>query len=297
LKLPVYLLEYVRAFCGVFMLTWRLRPRAIIGFGSYGSVPGVLAGFILRIPILLHEQNLVAGFANQFLAKFAARIASSFPEVIGFGVNKRVFCSGYPVRKSFFEESAGPKTVEKPKAYFEILIFGGSQGSEAINKIFLDTLELLSPEERKQIAVTHIVGNKEIDLICARYQTLEIRNKVIAFSDQIAQHLKNSDLVISRAGAGSIFEIAVMKRQAILIPYPHAYGHQKMNARYLAERSAGFAIEEEHLSAGFLKDVILRIEESGRMDIKMEESLGKFVNQDASKTVAEMAFELQKESE
>lgn len=253
------LLEYAAAFVAIFALFLKLKPEAVVGFGSYGSVPGVLMGFLFRIPILLHEQNQSAGAANQFLSRWADEIAVSFPETDARWDWKKVFYSGYPLRSDFLSSERHGSGSETKGVVRRLLVFGGSQGAEKINRSIVDAIRLMTPEERFNFAVTHIVGASFVEETRAAYQALGMPAEVFGFSEHIADEMARADLVIARAGAGTIFELAQMNRPAVLIPYPYAGAHQKRNGRYLARREAAWVIEEEHLSADFLRAVLIRL--------------------------------------
>jgi UDP-N-acetylglucosamine--N-acetylmuramyl-(pentapeptide) pyrophosphoryl-undecaprenol N-acetylglucosamine transferase len=281
-----FLIECAHAFLKTIALFVNLKPRFAAGFGSLSTVPGVLCAAVFRIPILLHEQNARAGRANQLLAFCADRIAVSFPETEGIPFTEKIIWSGFPVRRSFCaEEAAFPSVIARSEATkqsrvmrlprpaekaaglamtgneqtkpFTLLVFGGSQGAERVNQVFLDSLALFSIEERNQVAVIHIIGREEPDLIQARYQSLNVRAEVHRFSEHIVEFYRRADLILSRAGAGTIFELAALGRAAILIPYPHAYAHQRANAEYLVRIEAARVIFEEELTPGRLQRAVL----------------------------------------
>lgn len=291
-KMISFLLEYGTALWKTFCLFWKMKPRLVIGFGSYGSVPGVLCAAVFRIPILLHEQNAVAGRANQFLGLWADRIAVSFPETKGKLNRRKVFWSGYPLRSSFWdgaESSEGKRSLGEP---FTILVFGGSQGAKQLNEVFLKSIEALKAEERVSFAVIHIVGNVDTQGIKKAYQKLGVRSDVLNFSYRISEEYKRSDLVISRAGAGAIFELAAMGRAAILIPYPHAHAHQKVNAEYLVRHQSARMIEDHELPSFLLRDTILELRHDVRQREQLAENIRHLAKKDAAYVLMEAGWRL-----
>ncbi|MBI4358685.1 MAG: undecaprenyldiphospho-muramoylpentapeptide beta-N-acetylglucosaminyltransferase [Candidatus Omnitrophica bacterium] len=287
-----YLLKCTIVFWKTALLLSKLRPRLVVGFGSYGTVPGVLCAAGFKIPILLHEQNAKIGRANQFLARCAKRIATSFPEVKGQISQRKVFYSGFPLR-SVFDTPLEPADFEKPPDKpFTVLVFGGSQGAKRLNRAFLDALTALGAEERAGIAVIHIVGNDDLDHMRQGYERLGIQADLFHFSKNIFEHYRSADLVISRAGAGTIFELAALGRAAILVPYPHAYAHQKINAQYLAQAGAARVIEDEKLDADSLLRFILELRHDRAERSKLEQSVRRLARPNASETLAEEGWKL-----
>lgn len=294
LRLVPSLLEYAIAFLKIVFLFLKLKPKLVIGFGSYSSVPGVLAAAFLRIPILLHEQNALLGRANQFLAVWANRIAVSFPETQGKLNKRKVFWSGYPLRLVFYKSCTQPNVPAGPsdQKQFRVLVFGGSQGARRINQMVLDFFRSLSIEERSPFAVIHIVGNDDAERVRSAYEELKTAAGIFQFSDRICEAYRQADLVISRAGAGTIFELAQMGRAAILIPYPHAYAHQKINADYLASRGWANVIEEKALSVDALRRLIMELRENENERKRLAEAIRQLGKADASHKLVETGWEL-----
>ena len=280
------------AFFRTLVLFLKFRPRLVLGFGSYGSVVGVWIASILKVPIFLHEQNVVPGRANRFLTGFARKVALSFPNVGDMDKGEKFVYSGYPLRKSFWNQETASSEDGKGSSLFGILIFGGSQGAQKLNEMVLNCFEGMSPEERSFFAVTHITGNNRAKAIEERYRTLGVRSAVYGFTDRMSEHLKQSRLVIARAGAGTIFELAAVGRAAILVPYPHAYGHQKLNAKYLALRGASWVVEENHLSGAYMRELVLRMYREDRIRGEMERKIRTLDQDNAAENIADVAWTL-----
>lgn len=289
LKLIAFLLKYFPVYFRTFVYLWNLKPSLVVGFGSYASVPSVLCASVLGIPILLHEQNYMAGRANRLLSYCVNRVAVSFPETKGIKENKLVL-TGYPLREEFLNLVEGPYQATKDR--FEILVFGGSQGARKLNDLFLFIIERLSAEEKKEIAVKHIAGIEDLNRIKLQYERLGIQAEVIAFSDHIEEDYRSADLIISRSGAGTVFELIAAGRPAILVPYPHAYAHQKLNAEYLSKRGAAVIIPEEKLTAEVLTDTVLNLKNNPDQRTNLIHHLKQLYKPNATENLVQLAWEL-----
>ncbi|MBI4000114.1 MAG: undecaprenyldiphospho-muramoylpentapeptide beta-N-acetylglucosaminyltransferase [Candidatus Omnitrophica bacterium] len=288
LKMILFLLEYAKAFWNTAFLIAKLKPKLVLGFGSYSSVPAVLCASGLAVPVLLHEQNASFGRANQFLAFWASRVAISFPETHGKVAKHKVFYSGYPLRSAFLNHQ-DRAVSEKP---FTILVFGGSQGARHLNQVFLESLKVFNTEEKVGLAVIHIVGSDDMHEVAQTYQRLGIGADVCSFSDRIAEYYQRANLVISRAGAGTIFELAAVGRAAILIPYPHAYAHQKINAEYLASQRSARMIHDANLDARVLSETIRELRMDTRQRIELAQKIKSISKPDASQILVTIGWEL-----
>ena len=254
LKLPI---GFLQSFFYIFF--W--APDAIFSKGGYGSFPTVLAGWLLGVPIFLHESDIVPGLANKILSKFAIDIFVSFPKTEYFSP-KKIIVVGNPIRPGIWEGSK-----EVAKELFEIsgekpviLILGGSQGAQRINDLILTIL----PEFLKEFEIIHQVGErnfKEVEREVAVILPEELK-KYYHFYPLLREiELKHAyqaaDLIVARAGSGTIFEIAAAAKPSILIPLPEsAQGHQIKNAYAYAQTGAAIVIEEENFTPRFFLEKI-----------------------------------------
>lgn len=237
-----------------------VRPCAVYGFGGYLCVPFVILAKCCGIRTCLHEQNVVPGKANRFLRCAADKIAVSFVQTLEW-FGKKAFLCRYPLRGALVRrgrrEAAGFFGLDGDR--FTVLVMGGSQGARRINDVFLETLEI-NPN-LAGLQVIHLSGRPDAGLVAEAYRRLGIRSKVFAFLAEMDYAYSAADLVVSRAGAGSIFEIMRYSLPSILIPYPYAGGHQAENAKVLAQAGAAILLEEGRLSpqtlAGLL-DIFLK---------------------------------------
>lgn len=243
-----------------FFILARYSPDAVIGFGGYVSSPVIFAAYVLRIPRIIHEQNVVPGRANSILFRFADRVAISFEETkkyMGRFASKAVF-TGNPIRITLLnDDKAGNiKKLGLDSGKFTILVIGGSQGAHNLNKVFLQALDKLGSEKKSLLQAVHITGIADYGWASEAYRELGIAHRVFSFVDNIEEAYSASDLVVTRSGASAIFEIAYFGRPMILIPYPFAMSHQAENARIFSGSGAAIQIDEKDMSGDLMKERI-----------------------------------------
>lgn len=243
-----------------FFILMRYSPDAVIGFGGYISSPVILAAYILRIPKIVHEQNVVPGRANNILFRFADKIAISFEETrryLGRFGYKAIF-TGNPIRITLLKDdrAGNIKKFGLDPNKFTILVIGGSQGAHNLNKIFLQALARLGTDKSSLLQIIHITGITDYGWANQAYEELAFEHRVFSFVDNIEEAYSASDLVITRSGASAIFEIAYFGRPMILIPYPFAMSHQAENARVFSRSGAAIQIDEKEMSVNLVKDRI-----------------------------------------
>ena len=237
----------------------KFQPDAVIGFGGYGAFPAVLMAAVLQYPTMLHEQNVWPGRANAVLGNVVDKVAVSFENGKGFFPKKTVW-TGCPCRVlrpySVIERENSRVAFGLAKMRYTILVFGGSQGSQAINANFLRTIPFLTGPLNLQ--VLHVAGSQGANILNAQYNVLGLPFRVFPFLDEIDKAYAAADLVISRAGAVTVHELAMCRVPAILIPYPFAGGHQTANADSLAATGMAEVIEQKDLTPEKLREAILR---------------------------------------
>jgi len=232
-----------------FQFLMKIKPEAVVGFGGYGAFAVIFSAFILRYPTLIHEQNVIPGRANKVLSKIVSRITVSFKESRKYFDSNKTILTGCPCHDrspAILKEEIFLRFKLSPYKT-TILVLGGSQGSCRINEAFLNAAQTLKGDFDFQ--VIHITGQKDYAYLKKGYLETGIPCCVFDFLDDIEQAYKIADVAVSRAGALSIFELAAFKLPAVLIPYPFAGGHQKENARVLAEAQMARIIEEDELTA------------------------------------------------
>jgi len=213
----------------------------LLGTGGYSSGPAAVAARTLGIPVVLQEQNAVPGLTNRLLARLARKVFIAFEPASRHFPAGRTVLAGNPVR----DEALGVGSEVGRGAGLRLLVLGGSQGARGVNRLVTAALPLLAAAGIA-VSFVHQSGAAEREAVAAAYRDLDLSAEVAAFFDAMGEHYGAADLVIARAGAGTIAEIAANGRPAILVPFPHAAGdHQRVNARWLAERGGAVIIEEQ----------------------------------------------------
>jgi UDP-N-acetylglucosamine--N-acetylmuramyl-(pentapeptide) pyrophosphoryl-undecaprenol N-acetylglucosamine transferase len=234
----------------------RHRPLVVVGLGGFVTGPGGLAAWLARCPLVIHEQNAVAGFTNRLLARLARRVLEAFPGSFGRGV--RAQDVGNPVRREFFDLPAPEQRFAGRNGPVRLLIVGGSQGAARLNAIVPEAIVQLGGA--LQLTVRHQAGTRWIDGARAAYASRGLDAEVTPFIDDMAQAYAWADLVICRAGALTISEIAAVGVGALLVPFPAAVDdHQTRNAALLVDAGAAQLLPESALDGADLARRLLAL--------------------------------------
>jgi UDP-N-acetylglucosamine--N-acetylmuramyl-(pentapeptide) pyrophosphoryl-undecaprenol N-acetylglucosamine transferase len=226
-----------------FVLLRRTRPAAVVGFGGYPSIPPVLAAGLSGIPVVIHEQNGVMGRANRLLAARVDAIATGFPGVVeeNSGLAAKTSVTGDPVRQAVIEAAATPYPELDPIGPLHLVVFGGSQGARIMADVVPAAIERLDPPVRARLRIVQQARDEDLDRVRETYARLRLTAEVASFFADLPARVAAAHLVISRAGASTVAELAVIGRPAILVPLPHAIDQDQLaNARVLSD--AGGAI-------------------------------------------------------
>jgi UDP-N-acetylglucosamine--N-acetylmuramyl-(pentapeptide) pyrophosphoryl-undecaprenol N-acetylglucosamine transferase len=237
----------------------RLDPAAVVGFGGYPSVPTMLAATQLGLPTVVHEQNAVLGRANRLLAARVRRIATGFAETAGLrpADRARAVHTGNPVRPAIAAVAAIGYRPPRAGAPIELLITGGSQGARIFADIVPPTLAGLPPTLRAALRISQQARREDCARVAAQLEAAGIAAEVSSFFTDVPERLARAQLVICRAGASTVAELAAIGRPALLVPYPHATDdHQAANARAFADAGAGWLIPQSGLSAAKLTPIL-----------------------------------------
>lgn len=258
------------------------RPHVVLGVGGYASGPTVAAALLSRIPTAIQEQNSVMGTTNRLLCRFVNRIFTSWEHTEPASPERKTLVAGNPVRSRVLESVAQPKNKEK----FHLLIFGGSQGARSINQAIAANLGQFAAIAQR-IAVLHQTGRESVEAIRAKYEQAGIEADVREFIDEMGEAYQWADLVVCRAGAGSLAEITALGKAAIVVPFPYAIGdHQAKNAAVLESRGAVKVIREEHLKNGALAKQIRQAVEDPSMIEEMARNSRECGRPDAARIIA-----------
>ena len=251
-------LRLVRAVVQAMAAMRRHQPRAVVGLGGYVTGPGGLAAWLTGRPLVIHEQNAIAGLTNRVLARFASCVLEAFPGSFRGRRRRGILTVGNPVRSEFFALPAPAQRAAAPDGALRVLVVGGSQGAQALNRVLPAAVAAL--KGRAALRVLHQSGTRMLESTRAAYAAQGVVAAVEAFIDDMPRAYAAADLVICRAGALTISELAAAGMAAILVPFPAAVDdHQTCNAGFLVERGAAVLIAERELTAAGLAEELLQL--------------------------------------
>jgi UDP-N-acetylglucosamine--N-acetylmuramyl-(pentapeptide) pyrophosphoryl-undecaprenol N-acetylglucosamine transferase len=232
----------------------RVKPDVVVGLGGYISFPAGMASVMLGKPLVLHEQNSVAGMANRVLAAFARRVFTAFP-----GALKKAAWVGNPLRPAFVQQPAPQERLAARSGPLRLLVVGGSLGAKALNDIVPKALALIPRDARPH--VVHQSGAKQIDELRANYTAAGVLAELTPFIDDTAQAYADADLTVCRAGASTVTEIAAVGAAAVFVPFPAAVDdHQTTNAKFLVDAGGGWLVQQRDLTPERLAQLIRQVD-------------------------------------
>ncbi len=281
------LLVAARASVSALSLLRRRRPRAVLSVGGYAAGPVSLAAAALRIPVAVLEPNSVTGLANRWLSPFCARAYIAFPTVAKDFAKEKVRTFGVPLRRGF---QASPY---EPRSSLHLLVLGGSLGARAINdRIPGAASRLLTTHP--QLTILHQTGKDEVQRTQEAYARASVKNvTVVPFIDDVPAELSRADVVVSRAGAGSVSEICAVGRASVLIPFPHAADdHQATNARAVADQGGAVWLRQEAADDTRIASELLRLLGDAALRRTMATRARLFGKPDAASTIARDLLDL-----
>ena len=275
---------------------WRVvasrRPHLVIGLGGYSAGPVVLAAALRRIPTLLMEQNAVPGLTNRLLAHIVRAAAVTYDATVSY-FGAKGFVSGNPVRPEFFETGAdGRNNHDTPPRAARVLIFGGSQGAHAINMAMVEAAPDLAAAT-VSVELTHQTGARDLEVVRDAYRRAGLRARVEPFLYEMHREMKAADVLVCRAGATTLAEIAAAGRPAILVPLPTATDdHQRRNAEVLARAGAAEVIDQRELTGRLLADRLIALAADPARRERMAVAVGMMARPDAADVIVEHALAL-----
>jgi UDP-N-acetylglucosamine--N-acetylmuramyl-(pentapeptide) pyrophosphoryl-undecaprenol N-acetylglucosamine transferase len=264
LTLALLPLRLLKAFWQSIQVLRRVNPQVVIGLGGYIAFPAGLMAVLLGKPLVLHEQNSVAGMVNKILAQVADRVFTAFPIVL-----KNAHWIGNPLRTAFTQQAAPDVRFAGRTGPLRLLVVGGSLGAKALNSIVPQAMALIPAAQRP--IVTHQSGAKQIDELRANYQLAGVDATLTPFIDDTATAFADADLVICRAGASTVTEIAAVGAAALFIPFPSAVDdHQTSNARFLVQQGAGWQMAQNELTPQALANLLQKTERTTLVNIGLQ---------------------------
>lgn len=278
------LLVLPKSFLAARSLIRKAKPQVVIGVGGYASGPVVLLASLLGIPTIIAEQNALPGFTNRVLARFINAAAVSFEEARSlFGSKAEI--TGNPVRAEFFDVP-----LREPGKVIHILITGGSQGAHAINETMCETMPLLAGEAAR-LSLTHQTGEQDFERVRAAYEKSGLKAEVKPYLENMVAEFERADLVISRAGATTVAELAAAGKPAIMIPFPFAADdHQRKNAEAIERAGAGRMILQAELTPERMAQELLWLINDPQQLVRMAEASRNLGRPDAAARVVDLAM-------
>ena len=283
LKAPFQL---IRALWQARRVMRELQPVCVLGMGGYVTGPGGLAARMNGAPLIIQEQNAVAGTANRSLVPFASRVCEGFPNTFGNSAKRRT--TGNPVREELFLETPRDSLrSRKPR----LLVLGGSLGAEPLNKLLPAALAKVPVELRPQLF--HQAGKQHADITAERYRQAGVEAEVAPFIKDMAHAYAWADLVVCRAGALTVSELAAAGLPSFLVPLPHAIDdHQTRNAEYLAKEGAAFLLPQHATDADTLAAQLIEVLMHPEKLLDMGRTARRLAKPDATRTVVETCLEV-----
>ncbi len=263
------------------------RPHVVLGMGGYVAFPGGMMASLLKRPLVVHEQNSVVGLTNRVLSRVADKLLVGFPNA--FGPRSKAEWTGNPVRSDIAAIAHPDERYARRQGPLRLLVLGGSQGAAALNDVVPKAVALLAPNARP--VVTHQAGAAHLDAVRENYERASVAAEMLAFIDDMAARYAEADLMICRAGASTIAELAAAGVPAVLVPFPHAVDdHQTHNARFLADRGAAVLIPQAELTPEKLATLLSRYDRAKLLEMaRASRAAGK---PDATQAVGEACMRL-----
>jgi UDP-N-acetylglucosamine--N-acetylmuramyl-(pentapeptide) pyrophosphoryl-undecaprenol N-acetylglucosamine transferase len=260
----------------------QIQPNVVLGMGGYITFPGGMMAALLGKPLVVHEQNSVAGLANRVLASVADRIVTGFPDVLKNGV-----WVGNPVRAEIAKIASPAERFAEHTGALRVLVIGGSLGAQALNETVPKGMALLAESEQPQIV--HQAGEKHIEGLKANYAAVGVQAHCVSFIEDMAGAYEWADLVICRAGALTVAELAATGVASILVPFPHAVDdHQTGNAKFLVKVGGAFLLQQGELTPESI--ALIRNYSRGQL-LEMAEKARSLAKPDATEDVANICAE------
>lgn len=281
-------LRLLRAFWQSAQVIRRVSPDVVLGMGGYPAFPGGVMASLLNKPLLIHEQNSIPGLTNKVLAKLADKVLLGFPGAIHKGNGEKVAYTGNPVRNEIGQLAEPAKRYAGRSGQLKLLVIGGSLGAQALNNVVPQALKLI-PENVRPL-VTHQAGAKHLDTLKNNYAEAGVAGDLVAFIEDMAVRYADCDLVICRAGALTIAELAAAGVASILVPFPHAVDdHQTSNAKFLSDSNAAVLLPQTELTPQVLAQRLMEFTREKLLE--MAANAHALAKPDATRLVAEACME------
>ncbi len=288
-KGTIVLLKLPLSFFQSISIIKRFSPHLVLGVGGYSAGPVCLAARLMGIPTAIHEQNSFPGLTNRILCRIVDRVFISFEESRKYFPGGSLYLTGNPLREELLIEK---KPDDKGNKKFTILVVGGSQGARAINKAFVAALEILKSKGEDPLSI-HQTGETDYSQVVEAYRQRGLKGDIMPFIQDMAEAYHLADIVVSRAGATTVSELAALGKPSILIPYPHAANrHQEINARMLVQAGGAEMMLQEDLSGEGLAGILMKYMNNRRDLREMGAQAQKMGQGDAAKDIVNQLVDM-----
>ena len=272
-----------------FRILRRCKPQVVLSMGGFVAGPGGIVAWLTRTPLLIHEQNAVPGLTNKWLAVIADQVLSGFPGAFGGLTTARH--AGNPVRREIAALPAPEERLAGHSGRLRLLVIGGSQGARIFNEILPEAIRLLPADACPEI--WHQCGRGAQARTEAAYRSTPVKARVSEFIDDMSAAFDWADIVLCRAGAMTIAELAASGSASILVPYPHAVDdHQTANANFLVERRAAVLLPQQEFTSAAVCELLQRFAENRGLALQMAHAARGCAVTDAADTVARLCLEV-----
>lgn len=278
----------MRALWQAMAVVRRVRPDCVVGMGGFVTGPGGLAAWLMRRPLVIHEQNAIAGMTNRILARLATRVMEAFPGSFGAGVDAQ--CTGNPVRDDLATLPEPAQRMAQRQGTVRLLVLGGSLGALALNQCLPKALAAMDAAQRPQ--VRHQCGRRHLEVTRSAYREAGVEARVDAFVEDMRAAYEWADLVVCRAGALTVAELCAAGLGAVLVPFPHAVDdHQTHNAGFMVNGAAAILVPQGELTPAHLAEVLAPLCASRQRLQQMAEAARRLARPDATERVVNFCLE------
>lgn len=284
-----------RGIASAYRIIGKAKPKAVIGFGGYPTFPPLIAARMHGIPTAVHEQNAVLGRANKMLSRRVDHIATTFAKtkLLDADAQKKVCVTGNPVRAAVLEAAQIPYPHLTNETPFYMVVFGGSQGARFLSDAVPQALASLDQDLLSRLVLIQQAREEDVERVKAIYQGAGINAEVATFFSNLPELIAKAHLVMSRAGASTVAELAVIGRPAILVPLPGSLDNDQLeNARQLAESGAAWCIEQKDLSVDRIAKEVSRLANQPSTLVEAQQAAKSMGNQDAVGALADLVQEM-----
>lgn len=278
----------MRALGQAFTEMRRIRPHCVIGMGGFVTGPGGVAAWLMKTPLVIHEQNAIAGMTNRLLVRFADTVLEAFPGSFGQKVVTR--CTGNPVRQDLAALPLPEDRLAGRSGALRLLVVGGSLGAQVFNQMVPQALAVLPEDERP--TVRHQCGEKHLDAARASYGDHKVEADVQPFIKDMAEAYEWADIVVCRSGALTVSELCVAGNGAVLVPFPHAVDdHQTQNAQQMVKAGGAILIPQPKLTAESLAQTLSGLAQDRNRILEMAKAAKTLARPDATERVVNYCLE------